>query len=74
MPDESSAPDEANAEPRKPPKRPPARLRPEALARARGGAREGLDWLGRAPEARASVLYRLLRVVVRFVLWCRLQE
>jgi 1-acyl-sn-glycerol-3-phosphate acyltransferase len=51
------------------PRRPRARIRPEALAAARGGAREGLDWLGRAPEARASLLYRVLRLVVRFVLF-----
>jgi 1-acyl-sn-glycerol-3-phosphate acyltransferase len=51
------------------PRRPRARVRPEALAAARGGAREGLDWLGRAPEARASLLYRLVRVVARFVLF-----
>jgi 1-acyl-sn-glycerol-3-phosphate acyltransferase len=51
------------------PKRPRGRVRPEALAAARGGAREGLDWLGRAPEARASLLYRLLRLVARFVLF-----
>jgi 1-acyl-sn-glycerol-3-phosphate acyltransferase len=51
------------------PKRPRARVRPEALAAARGGAREGLAWLGRAPEARASLLYRLLRVAARFVLF-----
>ncbi|MEO5705058.1 MAG: 1-acyl-sn-glycerol-3-phosphate acyltransferase [Candidatus Limnocylindrales bacterium] len=50
-------------------RRPRARLKPEALAAARGGAREGLDWLGRAPEARASLLYRLFRLVVRFVLF-----
>jgi 1-acyl-sn-glycerol-3-phosphate acyltransferase len=50
-------------------RRPPARLRPQALAAARGGAREGLDWLGRPPEARASLLYRLLRLLVRFVLF-----
>jgi 1-acyl-sn-glycerol-3-phosphate acyltransferase len=50
-------------------KRPPARLRPEALAAARGGVREGLDWLGRQPEARASVLYRLIRLAARFVLF-----
>lgn len=54
---------------RQQPKRPRARLRPEALAKARGGAREGLDWLDRAPEARASLLYRALRLVVRFVLF-----
>ena len=52
-----------------PVKRPPARVRPEALARARGGVREGLDWLGRAPEARASVLYRAIRLVARFLLF-----
>jgi 1-acyl-sn-glycerol-3-phosphate acyltransferase len=51
------------------PRRPKARLRPEALAAARGGAREGLDWLGRQPEARASFLYRLVRLVARFILF-----
>ena len=50
-------------------KRPRARLRPEALAAARGGAREGLDWLGRRPEARASLFYRAIRLVARFVLF-----
>ena len=50
-------------------KRPRARLRPEALAAARGGAREGLDWLGRKPEARASLLYRVIRLLARFVLF-----
>ncbi len=35
----------------------------------RGGAREGLDWLGRQPEARASLLYRFVRVVARVVLF-----
>lgn len=44
-------------------------MRPEALAAARGGAREGLDWLGRRPEARASLLYRLIRLVARFLLF-----
>ena len=52
-----------------PAKRPRARLRPEELARARGGAKEGLDWLGRAPDARASVLYRVVRLVARFLLF-----
>jgi hypothetical protein len=37
------------------------------MAAARGGAVEGLAWLGRPPEARASLLYRLLRLVARFV-------
>lgn len=56
------------ARPRQP-RRPRARVRPEALAAARGGVREGLDWLGRPPEATASLLYRLLRLVARFVLF-----
>jgi 1-acyl-sn-glycerol-3-phosphate acyltransferase len=46
---------------------PPARVAPEAMAAARGGAVEGLAWLGRPPEARASLLYRILRLVARFV-------
>ena len=37
------------------------------MAAARGGAIEGLAWLGRAPEARASLLYRLVRLVIRFI-------
>ena len=52
--------------PRRPP---PGRVSPEALAAARGGAVEGLVWLGRPPEAKASILYRLLRLVARFVLF-----
>ena len=48
---------------------PPGRISPQALADARGGAREGLDWLGRVPESKASLLYRAIRVVVRFVLF-----
>lgn len=48
---------------------PPARISPEALAAARGGALEGLAWLGRAPEASASLFYRLVRLVARFVLF-----
>jgi 1-acyl-sn-glycerol-3-phosphate acyltransferase len=44
---------------------PPARIAPEALAAARGGAVEGLAWLGRTPEARASVLYRVVRVLAQ---------
>jgi 1-acyl-sn-glycerol-3-phosphate acyltransferase len=46
---------------------PPGRISPEAMAAARGGVSEGLAWLGRAPEARASVLYRAVRLLVRFV-------
>jgi 1-acyl-sn-glycerol-3-phosphate acyltransferase len=48
---------------------PPGRVSPEALAAARGGAVEGLAWLGRRPEAKASLLYRILRLVARFVLF-----
>ncbi|MFP5342890.1 MAG: lysophospholipid acyltransferase family protein [Candidatus Limnocylindria bacterium] len=54
--------------PPRPPRRPPpGRISPQALAAARGGAREGLDWLGRPPEAHASLLYRVVRLLVRFV-------
>ena len=48
---------------------PPGRVSPEALAAGRGGAVEGLAWLGRPPEAKASILYRLLRLVARFVIF-----
>ncbi len=48
---------------------PPGRISPEALAAQRGGAVEGLAWLGRQPEAKASILYRVLRLVARFVLF-----
>jgi Acyltransferase len=51
-------------------RRPPqGRVSPEALAAARGGAVEGLTWLGRPPEAKASILYRLLRLIARFVMF-----
>lgn len=46
---------------------PPSRIAPEALARQRGAAQEGLAWLGRAPEARGPWAYLVLRLVVRFV-------
>jgi 1-acyl-sn-glycerol-3-phosphate acyltransferase len=39
------------------------------MADARGGAVEGLDWLGRPPESRASVLYRLVRLLARAILF-----
>lgn len=48
---------------------PPGRISPEALAAARGGTVEGLAWLGRPPEAKASPLYRLVRLVGRFVVF-----
>ena len=37
------------------------------MAAARGGAVEGLAWLGRRPEAKASLFYRLIRLLVRFL-------
>jgi 1-acyl-sn-glycerol-3-phosphate acyltransferase len=57
-------PESASSRRRRPP---PARIAPQAEAAARGGVREGLDWLGRVPEARASLLYRAIRLLVRFV-------
>jgi 1-acyl-sn-glycerol-3-phosphate acyltransferase len=48
---------------------PPPRISPERLAAERGGAVEGLVWLGRPPEARASVLYRLAWLIARAILF-----
>ena len=48
---------------------PPARIAPQALAAARGGALEGLAWLGRPPEARASIFYRVVRAFARLVIF-----
>ena len=48
---------------------PPGRVSPQAIADKRGGSVEGLAWLGRPPEAKASILYRLLRLVGRFVIF-----
>jgi hypothetical protein len=48
---------------------PPGRISPQALAAQRGGADEGLTWLGRPPEADARLLYRLLRLLVRFLVF-----
>jgi 1-acyl-sn-glycerol-3-phosphate acyltransferase len=48
---------------------PPGRISPQALADARGGAVEGLQWLGRTPESRASILYRLVRLFARAVVF-----
>jgi len=64
MSPEPSSADEATAPSRR---IPPARISPEALAAARGGASEGLDWLGRQPESKASLLYQVVRLFVRFV-------
>jgi len=48
---------------------PPGRVSPEALAHARGDAREGLEWLGRPPEVRATIPYRAARLLARLVLF-----
>jgi 1-acyl-sn-glycerol-3-phosphate acyltransferase len=47
---------------------PPGRVSPQALADARGGAVEGLVWLGRVPESRASILYRIVRLLAGAIL------
>jgi 1-acyl-sn-glycerol-3-phosphate acyltransferase len=52
-----------------PPRIAEARTAPEALAAARGGVQEGLAWLGREPESRASFLVRALAIVARLVLF-----
>jgi 1-acyl-sn-glycerol-3-phosphate acyltransferase len=45
-----------------------ARLSPEAMAGARGGVREGLDWLGHPPSRKAGLLFRGATLLARFVL------
>ena len=50
-----------------PGRRPEARTSPEALARRRGGVREGLDWLGRSPEPTAGPLFRVIAIIFRFL-------
>src|SRR6188472_2816873 len=62
-----SGPDRPPAAKRRRP--PPGRISPEALAARRGGAVEGLAWLGRPPEAKASLTYRLLRLIGRFAIF-----
>ena len=39
------------------------------MADAKGGVLEGLAWLGRPPEARASLLYRVIRLIARALLF-----
>ncbi len=46
-----------------------ARLTPEALKAQRVDTREGLAWLGRTPETRASLLVRALRLLARGLLF-----
>ena len=61
--------DAGSSSPRPDRRLPPSRVSPEAMAAARGGAVEGLAWLGRPPEAGASLLYRMLRLVARFTIF-----
>ncbi|MBA2718221.1 MAG: 1-acyl-sn-glycerol-3-phosphate acyltransferase [Chloroflexi bacterium] len=61
------APDRPDAAPRHRP--PPGRISTQALADARGGAVEGLTWLGRTPESRGSLFYRTMRLLGRFILF-----
>jgi Acyltransferase len=62
----SGAGDDTTPRRRRPP---PGRISPQALADARGGALEGLDWLGRSPESKASLTYRALRLLARAVMF-----
>src|SRR5947207_948063 len=67
-----TAPEPAQTAPARPQRRAragSARLAPQALADARGEALEGLNWLGRDPDSRASILYRALRLLARFLLF-----
>jgi 1-acyl-sn-glycerol-3-phosphate acyltransferase len=50
-------------------RKPRARIRPQELAAERGGALEGLDWLGRTPGPEAPLLYRFLCLVGRIALF-----
>ena len=61
--------DEGSGSPARRRRPPPGRVSPQALADARGGAIEGLAWLGRTPESRASILYRLVRLLARIILF-----
>jgi 1-acyl-sn-glycerol-3-phosphate acyltransferase len=45
-----------------------ANIRPEEIRRARGDVREGLAWLGRPPEIRAGLAYRLARAMAAALL------
>ena len=66
-------PTEAEATEAEPPatrqRRVRARVSPQALAARRRDAREGLDWLGGPPEARAGLVYRLARLFARALLF-----
>jgi 1-acyl-sn-glycerol-3-phosphate acyltransferase len=61
------APVQGRSSPRRRPQA--ARLSPQALAASRGGVKEGLDWLGHPPQARAGVVFRLAVLAARVVLF-----
>jgi 1-acyl-sn-glycerol-3-phosphate acyltransferase len=50
------------------PRRAAANVRPEELRRSGRDVREGLDWLGKPPEIRAGLVYRLARGLGRALL------
>ena len=45
-----------------------ANIRPDEIRRSRDEVREGLAWLGRPPEVRAGIAFRLARAIARAVL------
>lgn len=45
-----------------------ANIRPDEIRRARGEVREGLDWLGKPPDVKAGMAFRLARATARAVL------
>lgn len=47
----------------------PARMRVSEVAANHRDTREGIDWLGHPPEARAGLVYRLTNLVGRFVVF-----
>jgi 1-acyl-sn-glycerol-3-phosphate acyltransferase len=51
-----------------PRRRAAANVRPEELRGSGRDVREGLDWLGKPPEIRAGVVYRLARGIARLLL------
>ncbi len=53
-----------------PRRRPRSRLTSDVLEAGRAsGVREGLEWLGREPESKASLLYRALRLFARLLVF-----
>jgi 1-acyl-sn-glycerol-3-phosphate acyltransferase len=45
-----------------------ANIRPDEIRRSRRDVREGLDWLGKPPQIRAGVAFRLARATARILL------